>query len=137
MDLLTILANEFEIPIVNSKRRIWFFRTKAGQYYFDFLANSYIALGWDLIPVELIVDSKIGRIEKKANIQALYPNEKRPGLILSQMDIFYNKMQLGDLVVIPSEGSKEISIGEIGAVSEGVPNESGGGKVCISTCHAN
>ena len=124
MDLLTILANEFVIPIVNSKRRIWFFRTKAGQYYFDFFANSYIALGWDLIPVELIVDSKIGRIEKKANIQALYPNEKRPGLILSQMDIFYNKMQLGDLVVIPSEGSKEISIGEIGEVSDSIIHKS-------------
>lgn len=57
MDLLTTLANEFEIPIIHSKQKIWFFRTKAGQFYNDFLYNGFIALGWDLIPPDLALDS--------------------------------------------------------------------------------
>lgn len=60
---------------------------------------------------KLLVASKE---DKKAKIENLYPDEKRPGLIFGQMDVFYNQMNVGDLVIIPSEGTKQIAIGKIG-----------------------
>lgn len=35
MDLLTSIANEFDIPIVRKNQRVWFFRTRGGKYYYD------------------------------------------------------------------------------------------------------
>lgn len=118
MDLLTSLVTEFEIPIIRKDQRIWFFRTKAGKYYYDFRRNGFIALGWNLVSPELITDSTQGKEAKKANIEKLYPDEKRPGLIFGQMDVFYNQMHTGDLVIIPSEGTKQIAIGIIGNLAD-------------------
>jgi len=124
MDLLTSIANEFDIPFVRKDQKIWFFRTKGGTYYYDFVANNFIALGWDRIPASLIRDSQQGKEAKKAQIEQLYPLEKRPGLIFSQMDIFYNQMNTGDLVLIPDEGSKSISVGIIGKFVESIQRQS-------------
>lgn len=114
MDLLSLFATEFDIPIIDDNQRVWFFRTKAGQFYYDFQVNQFIGLGWELVDAEVIRNVELSYEAKKAKIEDLYPNEKRPGLILGQMDTFYNKMQIGDFVVIPSAGGKEIAIGKIG-----------------------
>lgn len=99
------------------------FRTKGGLYFYDFWFNDYIALGWDLISPELIQDTKSSDDSKKEQIVKLYPTETRPGLILGQMDTFYNKMQAGDIVIIPSKGSKQIAIGRIGALLDVVKHK--------------
>ena len=114
MDLLTLIASEYDIPVVRKNQKVWFFRTKAGKYYYDFKLNSFIALGWDLVSNSLIMDPTIDKEKKKEQIEELYPEEKRPGLILAQLDVFYNLMQDGDIVVIPASGSKQIAIGKIG-----------------------
>lgn len=114
MDLLTLIANEYDIPIIPPNQKVWFFRTKGGKFYYDFLHNNFIALGWDKISPELITDTQTSKDVKKERIENLYPDEKRPGLILGQMDVFYNQMTNGDLVIIPNIGSKIISIGRIG-----------------------
>ena len=120
MELLSGIANELDIPLISQSQKVWFFRTKGGKYYYDFQYNNFIALGWDLIPPEFILDAKIGKEAKKARIEHIYPNEKRPGLILGQMNVFYNEMQAGDMVIIPNEGSKEISVGKIGDLVKNV-----------------
>ncbi len=120
MDLLTMIASEFDIPMIYSKHKVWFFRTKAGKYYNDFLHNNFIALGWDLISPKLITDLGISKDSKKEQIELLYPDEKRPGLILGQMEVFYNEMKTGDYIVIPSEGSKEITVGKIGNLIDNI-----------------
>ena len=120
MDLLTSIANEFNIPIIRKDQKIWFFRTKGGKFYYDFVTNNFIALGWDRIPSQLICDSQKGKEVKKAQIEKLYPQEKRPGLIFGQMDVFYNKMNVGDLVLIPDEGTKTIAVGIIGSFVDDV-----------------
>lgn len=116
MDLTTALASKLEIKIVSQNMRVWFFRTKAGRFYYDFKRNGFIALGWDLVSPELITTTKKNKEAKKEIIEELYPDEKRPGLIFGQLDVFYNSMHTGDLVVIPSKGTKRIAIGEIGEV---------------------
>lgn len=91
MDLLNILAENFEIPVIADEQRVWFFRTKAGQFYSDFQYNNFIALGWELVDPKLIKNQEILPDSKKEEIIRLYPKEKRPGLILGQMDIFTTK----------------------------------------------
>ncbi len=97
-----------------------FFRTKGGRFYYDFITNGFIALGWDLIPSNLITDAQKSREVKKLEIEKLYPEEKRPGLIFGQMDVFYNRMHDGDLVLISDEGTKTVAIGKIGDLVESV-----------------
>ncbi len=36
MRLSDELAKAFDIQVINDKQRIWFFRTKAGLFYYDF-----------------------------------------------------------------------------------------------------
>lgn len=120
MNLLEVIAKEYNIPAVDGEHKVWFFRTKAGQFHHDFKVNKFIALGWDLLSPEFVTGTKTSRDAQKAQIETLYPEEKRPGLILGQMETFYTKMNVGDLVVIPAEGSKEISIGKIGNLQASV-----------------
>ncbi len=115
-DTIRRLAQEFEIPIVGDELHIWFVRTQSGSYFFDFYWNQYIALGWGEISSELVEKSAMSYASKKDVVSEHYPNEKRPGLILGQMEIFYNKMKSGDLVVIPDIGGKRIAIGVLGDV---------------------
>lgn len=124
MNLLNTIAKEFEIPCIgDGEHKVWFFRTKAGQFYHDFKANNFIALGWDLLSPEFVTDTKISKDNKKEQIESFYPDEKRPGLILSQMETFYSKMNSGDLVVIPAEGGREISIGKLGDIQADVKHK--------------
>lgn len=81
MNLLNIIAKKFDIPCVgDGEHRVWFFRTKAEQFYHDFKANNFIAFGWDLLSPEFVTNKKISKDSKKEQIESLYPEEKRPGL---------------------------------------------------------
>ena len=73
MDLLNILRENFEIPVIPDEQKIWFFRTKAGQFYLDFQYNNFIALGWELVAPELIKNQEIPPDLKKEKIILLYP----------------------------------------------------------------
>lgn len=73
-----------------------------------------------MISSELVTDETISYESKKEKIKVLYPDEKRPGLILGQMDTFYNKMKVNDLVVIPSSGGRQIAIGRIGLFMDNI-----------------
>ncbi len=117
------LAQAFEIPIVGDRLHIWFVRTQSGSYYFDFYWNQYIALGWDEISSELMEKSTMSYASKRDVVSEHYPDEKRPGLILGQMETFYNKMEIGDLVVIPDIGGKRIAIGVLGGITTTVSHK--------------
>lgn len=123
MDLISVIADEFNISIIEDNQKVWFFRTKAGQFYHDFHINNFIGLGWEKVSSNLITDGNLSSDDKKEKIEKLYPEEKRPGLILSQMDTFYNKMKENDLVAIPSAGGRQIAIGRIGAFVETVQHK--------------
>lgn len=116
-EMIQLFANAFNLPIISNRINVWFFRTQSGLYYSDFHFNNYIALGWDLISKDLITDRKMSSEIKKEKISGLYPDEQRPGLILGQMETFYNEMECGDLVVIPSSGGRTIIIGTLGEIS--------------------
>lgn len=123
-DIIKALAKEFKIPLIGDGSHIWFFRTQSGMFYFDFLINGYIALGWDLLSPELICSlNNKDRESKKEVISDIYTEEQRPGLILGQMETFYLKMQKGDLIVIPASGGKRIAIGILGDIISDVKHK--------------
>ena len=116
MDNFTVLS----IPEISNERQIWLIRTNGGLYYNDFTTNKYVALGWDAVSVDLLLNSSISNDAKKEKINELYPDEKRPGLIFSQLYNFHCVMNNGDLVLIPSEGTKFIRVGILGETVEEV-----------------
>lgn len=121
-DLLYVIAKGLNIPITEKEQNMWFLRTKSGRYYYDYRINGFAALGWDRVSSKLIYD-EISYDEKKKKIEEAYPEESRPGLILSQMDIFYRKMQCGDLIIIPSRAGKQISVGILGNFIEKIERQ--------------
>lgn len=118
-----LLANEFNIPIKNENQKIWMLRTESGKFFRDFTTNNYVALGWDKVPYSLVADKDTTNISKKDQIQLLYPDESRPGLILGQLITFYFKMKPGDLILIPSRSSKSLFIGKLGDIITNVEHE--------------
>lgn len=116
MDNLAILS----IPEVSKEKQIWFIRTNGGLYYNDFTTNKYVALGWNAVSKDLLLNSNISNDAKKEKISKLYPDEKRPGLIFSQLYNFHCVMNNGDLVLIPSEGTKFIRVGILGETVEDI-----------------
>lgn len=115
--LVKEIVEALKIPVVESTQKIWFFRTNGGTFYFDYRLNDYIALGWDKIDEDFICDKQIKWNVKKEVVKDLYPDELRPGLILGQLHSFYNEMKEGDFIVIPSYGTKKISIGILGNIA--------------------
>lgn len=110
------LIKAFEIPVRDVGQKIWMLRTESGRFYRDFTRNNYVALGWDKVPFSVISDTDTDEKTKKEKISVFYPDETRPGLILSQLRTFYFRMKAGDLVLIPSESSKQLFMGKIGEV---------------------
>ena len=110
-DFTKLYLQEFNIPLIENSQKMWFFRTQGGQFYYDFCTNNYIAIGWDKISKEDILRDNADRDVLKELIVSKYPDENRPGLVLNQLINFYSGMKDEDWVVIPSEGTKTISIG--------------------------
>ena len=108
------MAKELE-----TSRKYWLVRTFGGKYYNHFVQNNYIAIGWnELSDIEMIEGAnKDGpdreHLFKKA--KELYSKKEtdQTGRIVNPIIKFVNDMNIGDVVVIPSENSKEIHFGII------------------------
>ena len=125
------LGDIFNIPVASDSQQVWFIRTSGGDYYDDFRFNNYVAIGWDSIPAEWIIRKPLFAVddysvdepkqslsekEFKNKVTELYPDEKRPGLVYGQLNTFYNVMQVGDWIVIPSKGTQDLTIGILGDI---------------------
>lgn len=101
----------------------WLVRTSDGDNYDEFVADNFIAIGWNEISdLDLIRDSatdeNMREQLKKIITETLKQNDekdnkKQAGLILSYMDKFVNVMKINDIVLIPSKGSNLIEFGII------------------------
>ena len=116
----SILGSVLSIPYRSDNQKIWLLRTESGLYFTDFKTNGFVALGWDKIDRSIIEKSELSDPDKKEYIHSRYPNEKRPGLILSQLQCFYSQMKSNDLIVIPSKNSHSLAIGTIGDVVDSI-----------------
>lgn len=101
-----------EVPNVSVNRQYWLVRTEGGDWYEEFTKESFIAIGWNEIDKSDYLQS-VNRTVVEKIISKHYPESKQHSLIINNIDRFYNKMKIGDIVLIPSEGSKYITFAEI------------------------
>jgi len=101
---------------VSNKRNYWFIRTQGGDFYETFLDNDYIAIGYDDIRLSSINNAHNNKNLLTSLVQVIkeqYPEETRPGYIANQLIDFTYNVKKGDIVIIPSEATSRISIGEV------------------------
>lgn len=104
------------LSVINNKRNYWFIRTHGGDFYKTFIENSYVAIGYDSINLSLIknaANDKSGKKYLAEVIKQQFPEESKPGYIGNQLIDFSYNIKKGDVVIIPSESSSRISIGEV------------------------
>lgn len=106
------LFKNWGIDIFPVDRNYWFVRTQGGAYYNDFINEGFVGIEWDEISnLELIKARDEERL--KLEVMKYYPKVEKPGGPVNQILKFVNDIKKRDIVLIPSEQSKWISIGEV------------------------
>lgn len=107
------------IEAVPVDKRYWIVRTEGGEYFESFTNFNYVALGHDEISLKKIDDLRKSsknldelRFKLKEHIENILP-DRNAGLMAGQLIRFVYEMKKGDIVIVPSEGSAYISIGEV------------------------
>lgn len=115
--LRNLLLSFKKCPEIDASRRYWFIRTDGGRLYDAFKVGGIIGIGYpkininELIACDFSVDAQCDSLKNR--ISDAYPDHKRPGLVVSQLKRFTKDLKYGDLVVIPSESSNRILIGDV------------------------
>jgi restriction system protein len=117
-ELESIISNFKSIP---KKRNYWLIRTQSGDYYDSFYKHGFVAIEHEKISLFEIKRIRDQHKDDKDSVykelrelsEKKYPDEKRPGLIASQIIRFVIELKKGDIVIIPSEKSEQVSIGEV------------------------
>ncbi len=108
-----------QIESEEKERQYWFVRTDNGQYYETFLKNDFIAIGWNYITVNDIVNSSEEDIKNKISRYEIQKPEQSDSSYKMKISGIYNKiirfneLRRGDIIVIPNEGSESLAFGEI------------------------
>ena len=108
-----------QIENIPSNKNYWLIRTEAGSHFESFNSFNFIALGYEEITFKVVDDIKNKssseldfKNQLKEYVVKHYP-DKQFGLITNQILKFIYEVKKGDVVVIPSENSDFISMGEI------------------------
>lgn len=118
-DLARALSKHLNLPIINPERKYWLIRTNGGKYYSEFISNNFVAINYNEIDYEIIGTalSKSSQENKDAylreKIEFLYPDEKRPGLVLGYINKFIDDIKEGDIILIPSKDSNKLAFGYV------------------------
>jgi len=110
-------STEISIRQVPSKRRYWFVRTFGGQlfeYYYD---REKIGISGNTVPMEYIKNAKYDSSTFSTLQSFISKNiieiQSEATKLANQLVSFYHEMQIGDIVMIPSEDSDYIAFGEV------------------------
>lgn len=119
------------IKILNDNTNYWLVRTAGGAYYDQFVAENFIAVGWNKISnLDLIKEAKADEekretmlkeirklvdteTEKETQPKGEREREAQKSRIFNQINRFVNEMSIGDYVLIPSSHSNLIEFGII------------------------
>lgn len=110
---------DYQVPYIDGDINFWMIRTKKGYFFDEYIAESYVALGWN------IIDSKtdIGSMKNeeidiiKKNIIDIY-GDKRPGQAINKCKRFIYELKEGDIVMIPGTQENQIAFAKIGEYYE-------------------
>lgn len=119
------LVQYLDIKLIDNSTKFWMIRTKEGFFYDEFIDNSFIALGWNVVLEKDIIDimNSFDNKEMKAKKQQLqkllkekYPKNKRSPL--NKCIRFINEIKNGDIIMIPSSQNEKISFAMAGEYYE-------------------
>ena len=105
----------FEVKPISENTRFWMIRTKKGYFYHEFVTKNYVALAWNIITSETNFDQP--ELLNDA-ILLHYKEIRRPTLVVNKCKSFINEIKVGDILVIPSEGSRYITFAYAGEYYE-------------------
>lgn len=112
--LLDELLN-FEVKQIPDSTRFWMIRTKKGYFYHEFISKNFVALAWNIITSE----TNFSQTEMiNDSILLHYKEIKRPTLVINKCKSFICDIKPGDILVIPSEGSRYITFAYAGEYYE-------------------
>lgn len=96
-----------EIP---DNQKYWFLRTDAGTNYDDFLTNSFIAIGYNELHADKILELG-NRKAIKDYLKSIGYKHRNLGLTITNLERFISFMKVGDAVVIPNKKSQTFAFG--------------------------
>lgn len=107
------------INSIPENKKYWLIRTEGGEYFNSFTDFKFIGIGYNEISFSQISEIKKAAINfddfrNKLKVLALekFP-ERVPGFVANQLIRFIYEVKKGDVVLVPSEGSTFVSIGEV------------------------
>lgn len=100
-----------QLPNVDSSKDYWFIRANRGEFYDSFLLGGYIAVGWNFISLEDL--AKLDETAIKGKIKEHDDRIEKPGAAYNQMMKFAYKIQIGDIVIVPSQAPNDLLVGEV------------------------
>ncbi|HEX3800710.1 MAG TPA: hypothetical protein VH413_18600 [Verrucomicrobiae bacterium] len=103
-----------QCPVISDTAAYWFFRTEGGYLYESFISQNCIAIGHPSVTLDTIKGLTLDDGDRKKlsrQIRANEPTNSTPGLSASQLLRFVHEMKSGDYVIIPSHGSRQLTIG--------------------------
>lgn len=104
--LLSVVL-DYTFVNIPSETRFWIIRTKKGYFYNEFLINRYIGLGWNIIDINSDLGSQ--SIDAVKDSIAVNYDEMRPMSAINKCMNFMHSIKQGDVLVIPSAGSRFIT----------------------------
>lgn len=107
----------FKVPIIPEQTRFWMIRTQKGYFYDEFLAKKFVALAWNNIDATTNL-SESSKESLKDDIMLKFPEINRPSTVINKCYNFINEVHKGDILVIPSKGSKYITFAIAGGYYE-------------------
>lgn len=100
-----------ELPSINSQKDYWFVRAQKGLFYKSFLNGGFIAIGWNHITFDDL--DKLDEGSVKSKIKDFDKNIEKPGSAYNQMMKFAYSINIGDVVIVPSEAPNDLLVGEV------------------------
>ena len=117
----------FKVPNISTTRHYWIIRTNGGKYYQDFVMHEYISIAWDFITLNILnnenedsIKRLIGMYDGDHDESIDIDDEETDGSSKAKITSIYNKIKRfvfeisrGDIVLIPSVNSDQITIAEV------------------------
>lgn len=100
-----------KIPNVDSSKDYWFIRANRGEFYESFLLGGYIAIGWNFITLKDL--EQLDETAIKARLKEHDKKMEKPGSAYNQMKRFACQIQIGDIVIVPSQSPNDLLVGEV------------------------
>ncbi len=108
------LEKYINIPEIKADTNYWMLRTKKGAFFDEFVKDSYIAIGWNIVLQEHLKDNSKFH-DLKEELKSKYP-EKNPTTSLNKCRRFVCELKKDDIIVIV--GNYSVAFAKIGEYYE-------------------